>query len=222
MRLLFTACTISLFSLGAGTSQAATLEYNFPTATVLGGTGVNEIRATFLEVLKPVNLESLTVELALDQTRDIDATWTIYNSNANDDVGSVVKSVDADFSFTADNREQELITTDIDVMLGAGFYLFAMQTDASLFYTHYIEGTLPAGTLPFTTTDGAFSVINGGILNFAASDPSIIRGNTSLPAISAEYEIVTTVPAVPLPASGLMLLSALGAGLIARKKHGRT
>ncbi|MEP0673878.1 MAG: VPLPA-CTERM sorting domain-containing protein, partial [Sulfitobacter pontiacus] len=88
---------------------------------------------------------------------------------------------------------------------------FALKTEGTLFYTYYREPNLPDGSLPFVTNDGAFRVINGGILNFDASDPSIISGNTSLPVIGAEYAL-TTVPTVPLPAGGVLMLTALGAG----------
>lgn len=220
MRIFRSSILAGCFALTAVASQAATLEYTFPIATTLGGTGNNEIRATFLEVLKPIVLDSLTASLALQNTVDIQANWTVYNSNANDDVLSAVKTVDASFSFTGDTQEEQLVTTDIGVALNPGFYLFALQTGAPLFYTNYREPDLPAGTLPFITSDGAFSVIDGGILNFAASDPSIISGNVTLPAISAEYQISTVpVPTVPLPAGGFLLLSALGtAAMVSRKR----
>jgi hypothetical protein len=217
MRILSSIFTMGILALTPLASQAATLEYNFPVPTTIGGTGNNEIRATFLEVLKPIFLDRLTASLALDSTADIKANWTVYNSNAADDVLGAVKTVDASFSFTGSRLEEQLVTTAIDVALNPGFYLFALQTDAQLFYTNYPEPDLPVGTLPFVTSDGAFSVIDGGVIDFNASDPSIISGNVRLPAISAEYTI-STVPAVPLPAGGLLLLTALGAVVGAKRR----
>ena len=208
--------------LAGATAQAAELKYNFSVAPLLGGTAPGEIRATFLEVLAPVRLTSLGADLSQLSfgATDIDAAWTIYRSNANDDVLDAVITVDADFSFASFTETVETVRTAVDVALGTGYYLFTLRTEQALLYSNYDERQI-AAELPLTTADGAFRVIEGGILNFAASDPSIISGNVRLPALTVGYDLVEDTPAVPLPAGGLLLLSGLGALALGRRIRAR-
>ena len=223
--LVFASILASVLFLGSAL-QAATLAYDFedqdPDFRLQeGGTAANEIRATFIEVLAPVRFSRLGAVMRPNMEVDIDASWTVYQSNADDDVLGAVASFNADFSFASLDAPASLISMAVDVTLGPGFYLLALQTDAPLFYTHYRETpAFRAAFLPFTTADGALRVIEGGIINFAATDPSIIGGNVSLPAISATYDIVTSEPpAVPLPAGLTLILSALG-GLFWLRRRG--
>lgn len=216
MSRLFKAALAALFL--AAPAQAAQLSYDFSVDPTLGGTGTGEIRATFLEVLAPVRITSLGAGLAQLSASEIDAAWTIYRSNANDDVLDAVVTADADFSFAGLSDPVPMVTTAIDAVLNEGYYLFTLLTQQPLLYSRYYEPDI-AGELPFITADGAIRVIEGGILQFAASDPSIISGNVALPAIQVGYDVIEEAPpAVPLPAGGLLLLSAFG--LLALRRGG--
>lgn len=225
MRLFQVGAALCASVLSASSAFAVVLEYDFhvndPDIRLQeGGTAANEIRATFIEVEQALRLNSLGATMRAFNDVDIDASWTIYGSNANNDIVSTLAQFTADFSFSGLSSPAELISTSVDVTLAPGFYLLALQTDKPLFYTHYREtDTFRNRYLPYTTPDGAITVIEGGIINFAsASDPTIIGGNVSLPAIQVDYDPLT---AVPLPAGGVLLLSAASGLAFIRRRSQR-
>lgn len=192
-------------------ANSAAIFLHQPVSTGTFRTAGPETRATLIQVLNPVEITAIGVDIDPDGRSEF--AWRIYNADSDTGASAVLPNpVDLGTAFFEetgiffDDLGFQVYDHTVSVALGTGYYMLELFIkDPGTWMRSYSE---TAVTLPLITTDGNFRVING--LGHP-STPGLVQDLFGLPAFSV------TTASVSEPNSALLL----AAGVLAFRRQCR-